>query len=184
MAETLYGAIGGASGCRRLAEAFYARVGADTLLRPLFPGKTLHCAIEEFAAFLIQFLGGPAEDSQRRWWVSLRESHARFRIGSGHREAWMSLMVQALDDAEIVEPARTALREFFGESSAYLVNQGERPRIVKARGELADRWQAQLELDEAAAAIREAGQFVGRVPTPASGPQTGSPRKTGHFRFL
>ena len=36
-----------------LSEAFYARVKRDPVLRPLFPGKTLHCAIEELSAFLV-----------------------------------------------------------------------------------------------------------------------------------
>src|SRR3989442_9825934 len=121
----LYQAIGGAVTCRKLSASFYARVERDPILRPLFPGKTLRCAIEEFAAFLAQFLGGPAEDAQRRWWVSLRESHLRFKIGLKERDAWMRNMIQALDEAQIGEPMRSALREFFERSSAYVVNQGQ-----------------------------------------------------------
>src|SRR3984893_3982485 len=118
----LYHAIGGTATCRKLSAAFYARVARDSVLRPLFPGKTLNCAIEEFAAFLAQFLGGPSEDAQRRWWVSLRESHLRFKIGPKERAAWMSHMARALEDVQIDEPVRTALREFFERSSAYVVN--------------------------------------------------------------
>jgi hemoglobin len=165
--ENLYQAIGGAAACRKLSAAFYTRVGRDPLLRPLFPGKTLTCAIEAFAAFLIQFLGGPAEDSQRRWWLSLHESHLRFQIGPEQRDAWMSNMVKALDDAQIGEPARTALRDFFERSSAYLINQGrspggkgpapsvaEAPTDPPMRQEIALRWDAQRRLDEAVASIR------------------------------
>jgi len=65
-------AVGGEAGCKRLSSAFYARVGKDPMLRPLFPGKSLKCAIEEFAAFLIQFLGGDEEHTQRRWWLIAR----------------------------------------------------------------------------------------------------------------
>ena len=83
----LYQAIGGAVTCRNLSAAFYARVGRDPVLRPLFPGKTHKCAIEAFSAFLAQFLGGPPEDAQRRWWLSLRESHLRFKIGQKERDA-------------------------------------------------------------------------------------------------
>ena len=67
MTTGLYQAVGGTGTCRKLSAAFYARVQRDPVLRPLFPGKTLRCAIEEFAAFLAQFLGGPPEDAQRRW---------------------------------------------------------------------------------------------------------------------
>jgi len=49
----LYQAMGGTAGCRKLAEAFYARVKLDPVLRPLFPGKSMRCAIEAFSAFLV-----------------------------------------------------------------------------------------------------------------------------------
>src|SRR5437868_12455076 len=117
LGSDLYQSLGGTAVCRRLSTAFYARVAKDPVLRPLFPGKTMTCAIEEFAAFLAQFLGGPVEDAQRRWWVSLRESHLRFKIGRKERDAWMRNMIQALDEAQIGEPMRSALREFFERSS-------------------------------------------------------------------
>src|SRR5260370_30581186 len=98
-----YEAIGGTAGCRGLSVSFYARVERDPVLRPLFPGKTLRCAIEEFSAFLAQLLGGPSEDAQRRWWLSLRESHLRFRIGQKERDAWLKNMMQALDDVPMEE---------------------------------------------------------------------------------
>src|SRR5216684_3951951 len=101
--SNLYEVMGGREGCRRLSVAFYARVERDPLLRPLFPGTTFTCAIEAFAAFLAQFLGGPSEDAQRRWWLSLRESHLRFKIGQKERDAWMKNMMEALDDVPIEE---------------------------------------------------------------------------------
>jgi len=44
--------------------AFDPRVGKDPVDRPFLPAKSLKCAAEEFAAFLIQFLGG--EEKQTR----------------------------------------------------------------------------------------------------------------------
>jgi truncated hemoglobin YjbI len=70
--SALLEALGDEEGCRRLSAAFYARVGKDPVLRPFFPGKSLRCATEEFAAFLIQFLGGDETQTQYRWWLSLR----------------------------------------------------------------------------------------------------------------
>src|SRR5579863_2497832 len=96
-------ALGGVDGCKRLSVELYARVGKDPVLRPLFPGKSLHCAIEEFAAFLIQFLGGNEEQTQRRWWLSLRESHARFRIGPTERRAWLKHMAATLKASPVDE---------------------------------------------------------------------------------
>lgn len=162
-ASNLYQAVGGAAACHKLSSVFYARVEQDPLLRPLFPGKTLRCAVEEFAAFLAQFLGGPSEDTQRRWWLSLRESHLRFRIGPKERDAWMKNMLRALDDVQIEEPVRSALRQFFGQASAYVVNEeGVSPASMDRTDppedhlhqEIARRWDAQRGLDEAVTAIR------------------------------
>src|ERR1700736_1061820 len=94
-------ALGGEAGCKRLSADFYARVGKDSVLRPLFPGKSLRCATEEFAAFLIQFLDGDEEQTQYRWWLSLRESHARFRIGPTERSAWFKHMGATLEAAPL-----------------------------------------------------------------------------------
>ena len=54
----LFETFGGAVKCLELSTALYARVGRDPALRHLFPGKSHRCAIEEFSAFLAQFLGG------------------------------------------------------------------------------------------------------------------------------
>lgn len=156
LGKDLYLELGGKAVCERLATALYARVGTDPLLRPFFPGKTLHCAIAEFSAFLAQFLGGPAEVSQRRWWLSLRESHARFPIGAEHRDRWLHLMLLALDDVGIPEPHLGGLREFFAHSSAYIVNRGASPSAPDIGDpELSRRWNTQMSLDDAIAAIRK-----------------------------
>ena len=158
----LFLAIGGAAGCHQLASAFYARVARDSTLRPLFPGKTFRCAIEEFAAFLVQFLGGPPEDARHRWWLSLRESHLRFQIGKKERDAWMKLMTRTLDDVELSPSLRSALQSLFGDASAYLVNTG--PAVATTNGQeegsdidaqISKRWEEQRALDEAVAAVRE-----------------------------
>ena len=157
MASTinLYQAVGGAEGCRRLSTAFYTGVARAPVLRPFFPGKSFRCAIEAFSAFLAQFLGGPSADSQFRWFVSLHESHQRFKIGPEERNAWMGQMIKALDEVEIEESLRSALRSFFEYSSAYLVNQGEvDPSSSLTHHELAHRWELQRTLDEAVAAVR------------------------------
>lgn len=155
--RTSSGAWAAAPACHRLAATFYARVDRDALLRPLFPGKSMTCAIQEFAAFLIQFLGGPSRDSQRRWWLSLRESHLRFRIGTEEREAWSSHMAEVLADAQIDELARRALYGFFAHASAYVVNHGPAPPVSPERlhPEIARRWEAQVGMDRAVAAIGE-----------------------------
>lgn len=164
VSSSLYELIGGKASCRRLSVAFYARVARDPILRPLFPGKSFKCAIEQFTAFLAQFLGGPSEDAQPRWWLSLHESHKRFKIGAEERTAWMKNMLQAFDDVPIGEPIRMELLAFFDRSSAYVVNHGEKPAVSKIQSEtlngnnigveISRRWEAQTQLDQAVAAIR------------------------------
>ena len=135
----LYRAIGCAAGCHRLATAFYAHVERDPILRPLFP-STFTCAIEEFSAFLVQFLGGEADATQRRWWLSLRESHNRFSIGERERNAWLRAMTMTLDDKALIADAvvRSELLAFFRRSSAHVVNQGRVPAPAQPlSGELA-----------------------------------------------
>ena len=152
----LYGAIGRAAGCRALATAFYAHVERDPILRPLFP-STFTCAIEEFSAFLVQFLGGEADHTQRRWWLSLRESHHRFPIGQRERNAWLRAMTTTLADASVIADAavRSELLEFFRHASAHVVNPGRLPEPMSSlRGELAPLWDEQVTLDEAVALIR------------------------------
>jgi truncated hemoglobin YjbI len=142
--------MGGEAGCNRLSKEFYARVGKDPVLRPLFPGKSLRCATEEFAAFLIQFLGGDEEQTQHRWWLSLRESHARFHISPAQRSAWLKHMGATLDAAPLDEGTRQALRQFFLQSSAYAVGK---KAAEPEQEELAARWAAQRTLDDAIGAL-------------------------------
>ena len=148
--KELLGAIGGEAGCRRLSADFYGRVGQDPVLRPLFPGKSLRCAIEEFAAFLIQFLGGDEEQTQKRWWLSLRESHARFEISPAARSAWLKHMSATLAEAQLDVETRKALGQFFLNSSAYVTGHDD---AGPEHEELAARWAEQRSLDAAIAAI-------------------------------
>ena len=152
-----YLAAGGRDACRRLSENFYGRVKSDPVLRPFFPGKTLRCAINAFAAFLAQFLGGPPEDAEERWFLSLRESHARFRIGPRERDAWLRTMREALEETPLDESIRVALRDFFEHSSAYLIHASPGHPV---HPELARRWTEQRALDDLVAAIRAADSTI------------------------
>ena len=151
----MYESIGGTGGCKRLAESLYAGIARDPVLRPFFPGKTLKCAIAEFSAFLVQFLGGPAEDSQWRRWLHLGESHRRFPIGARERKAWLKHMAAAIESMPVDEAVRSELQAFFAHTSARLVNQGPAPEAAAIEhGELAGRWSTQLEVHRAIEAIR------------------------------
>jgi truncated hemoglobin YjbI len=181
-------ALGGEEGCRRLSEAFYSRVGKDTILRPFFPGKSLRCATEEFGAFLIQFLGGDENQTQARWWLSLRESHARFQIGPDVRRAWLRHMEATLDDAPLDDATRNALRHFFSHSSAYVIG---RDATEPNHEELAARWNEQRALDSVITAIVEGrdDEALALAPRFASRPSVfvgllARMVQTGHTRLI
>ena len=150
--ETLLQALGGEVGCCRLSREFYARVGKDPVLRPLFPGKSLRCAIEQFSAFLIQFLGGDEQQTQYRPLLSLRESHARFRITAAQRTAWLKHMRAALDGMSLDKNVRHALARFFVHSSSYVIGK-ESGEFSSEHKELVSRWKQQRKLDDAVAII-------------------------------
>ena len=147
--------MGGMDGCRKLSAAFYGRVARDPILRPLFP--SLHCAIENLTLFLAQFLGGPCEYSDRRWSLSLREAHLRFKIGRKERDAWMTNMLEALKDVAIPSSARDQLRCFFEESSAYLINHPKGAGALPAGvcdGDIGERWDVLRAVEQTVAAVR------------------------------
>ena len=152
MNSNLLDAIGGESGCRKLATEFYRRVGKDRVLKRLFPGKSMKCATEELASFLVQFFGGDEDQTQDRWWLSLRESHSRFQISSDERNSWLTLMNATLHDMALEGSARDTFTEFFLNGADYIVShEAPRPQNI----ELASRWDEQLKLDEIIQAIAE-----------------------------
>lgn len=137
--------LGGESGCRRLAKNFYARVAQSDILRPLFPGKSLRCASEEFAAFLIQFLDGDPAETHYRWWLGLRESHSRFQISEVQRVEWLSLMHETLEDTVSGKESRAAMNQLFGAASGYIVG---RPNAEVGNCAPDDRWSLFQSLDD------------------------------------
>jgi hypothetical protein len=104
--------------------------------------------------------------------LSLREAHHRFRIGPKEREAWLHDMWQAIDEMPLAEPARGALRWFFIQASAALINQPpgtanfsllaadplleaqNGPETSPLHQDIARRWEAHLILEQLIAAVR------------------------------
>jgi truncated hemoglobin YjbI len=170
--QNLFHAIGGREGCHRLVTAFYAHVVKDPILHPLYPAH-IKCSVEALTAFLTQFLGGPYDYDGRPWSMSLRAAHRRFAIGSQERVAWLANMFQAIDDINMQEPARSALRWVFIHASAYLVNQPQQtandvtvlddlleaeqnaPDGSPLRRDITFRWEAHQSLDQVIVAIRQ-----------------------------
>jgi hemoglobin len=120
--QTPYDAMGGEPAFRRLVARFYAEVARDEVLRAVYPEEDLRAAEERLALFLMQYWGGPQTYMQQRGHPRLRMRHAPFRIGPRERDAWLRAMRVAVDEADIAEPHRRQLWDYFESTAAHMVN--------------------------------------------------------------
>jgi hemoglobin len=122
--HTIYELAGGKPVFVRLVEDFYDRVAVDPILRPLFPADFQEPK-ERLALFLVQYFGGPATYSEQRGHPRLRMRHLPFRIGQRERDAWLGHMLAALAESGISEAAQAAMRTYFEDASAFMMNVTE-----------------------------------------------------------
>ncbi len=122
--QSLYERVGGEATFRRLVDAFYARVEADPLLRPMFPPDMEAGKRAQFL-FLSQFFGGPTTYMLERGHPRLRMRHAPFVIDQESRDHWLSHMLAAVEDAGIAEPMRSTMIEYFERGSQFMINTDE-----------------------------------------------------------
>src|SRR5690242_18642383 len=103
----------GEDGFIRLVAAFYRRVAEDAILSALYPNQDFSAAERRLRMFLIQYFGGPDDYNVERGHPRLRMRHMPFQIGQTERDSWMAAMRGALDEAEIPEPAYSAMQDYF-----------------------------------------------------------------------
>jgi hemoglobin len=120
--QSVYQIVGGDEPFARLVDAFYRGVEGDPLLRPMYP-EDLTEAREHLFLFLIQLFGGPRRYDALRGHPRLRMRHFPFSIGAAERDAWLKHMRAAVDEAEIAEPARQAMLDYFDHAAHFLVNR-------------------------------------------------------------
>lgn len=119
---SVYELVGGEATFWALVEAFYRRVEADPLLRPMFPAD-LEEGKRWQALFLIQYWGGPAQYQAERGHPRLRMRHMPYAITPQASETWLNHMLAAIDEVGIAEPARSMMRQYFMEGAAFMINQ-------------------------------------------------------------
>lgn len=137
---SLFDAVGGSSFFERVVEHFYDAVVDDAVLRPLYP-EDLSDARRHTALFLVQYWGGPGTYSEERGHPRLRMRHQPFAIGQAERDAWLTLMMAAVD-AVLVDPpegsllshategeavaasARSMFNDYFEQASSAMINVG------------------------------------------------------------
>lgn len=119
---TLYERVGGESTFHRLVEAFYRRVEADPVLRPMFPADLEEGKHAQYL-FLMQFFGGPQTYMQERGHPRLRMRHFPFPIDQQARDHWLQHMLDALDEVGVAEPMRSEMRDYFERASTHMINK-------------------------------------------------------------
>lgn len=118
----MYERVGGEPFFDRLVGRFYEGVAADPVLRPLYPDN-LEGPREHLRLFLIQYWGGPRTYAEERGHPRLRMRHAPFRIGLAERDAWLGLMLGALQEAGLAPEVEEELAEYFRSAATQLINE-------------------------------------------------------------
>lgn len=119
--QTVYDQIG-ADGFERLLAAFYRRVARDPVLRPMYPESDLAPAERRLRLFLEQYFGGPHAYSMERGHPRLRMRHQPFAIDQAARDVWVGHMLAALHEADIPEPARSTMQDYFERVATHMIN--------------------------------------------------------------
>ena len=122
MRQSVYDMLGGEAPFRALVDAFYARVYADPVLRPMFPDDMETSKRRQFL-FLVQFFGGPNWYAQERGHPRLRMRHFPFAIDQRARDHWLRHMLESIDEAGITGEARDEMRAYFERASTFLINR-------------------------------------------------------------
>lgn len=80
---------------------------------------------ERFTAFLVEWLGGPAEYSRANGHPRLRMRHGAVPVSTALRDAWLRCMNAALDDPSVDADVRGYLERRFAEVADFLRNRPE-----------------------------------------------------------
>jgi hemoglobin len=119
--RSLYERVGGLPFFVALVERFYEGVGADALLRPVYP-EDLEPGKRALALFLAQYWGGPTTYSEEKGHPRLRMRHFPFSIGSAERDRWYHHMAQAVRAAALDPADEAELLAYFDMASTAMIN--------------------------------------------------------------
>ncbi len=120
-ANALFASAGGAAGVHNIVEAFYRRVEADPILRPVYP-EDLGPGKAKLELFLVQWLGGPPDYSQKYGHPRLRMRHFPFVIAEVHAGRWLRHMREAWRECGVPEDVQAVVFERFGTLAHHMVN--------------------------------------------------------------
>jgi hemoglobin len=122
--NSVFAAVGGADGVSRIVEAFYRRVVADPVLRPVYPDD-LEPGKERLKLFLVQWLGGPGEYSEKYGHPRLRMRHFPFVIDERAVGRWLRNMREAWREEGVPEDIQAVVFERLAPLAKHMMNAGE-----------------------------------------------------------
>jgi hemoglobin len=115
MRQTPYDMLGGESGVRALANAFYDAMDKLEDARDIraMHGADLGEIKEKLFEYLSGWLGGPPLYVKKYGGFCLTKPHAKYAIGEKERDQWLRCMDQALQDVNAPAELREAARKPF-----------------------------------------------------------------------
>jgi hemoglobin len=119
---TIAALAGGPDAFARLVDAFYVRVEADPVLRPMYP-EDLGPGKRRLALFLAQYFGAADVYSAERGHPRLRMRHAPFPIDPDAASRWATHMLDAVTDQGFPSDVRAAIEEYVVRATPTLVNR-------------------------------------------------------------
>lgn len=125
--KTPFELLGGEKPILDLAERFYDVMERDepalARLHELDEnGKVCRRARDNFALFLVGWLGGPQTYIQKHGHPRLRMRHAHVIVDIAMRDAWVRAMTTAMNDQGITGPVREFLDQRFAAVADFLRN--------------------------------------------------------------
>lgn len=118
----VHDAVGGLPAFVALVDAFYDRVAADELLRPMYP-EDLEPGKHHLALFLAQYWGGGEVYGRERGHPRLRRRHAPFPVTPDAALRWAEHMTVAVRAQGWPAEAEAHLLAYVARATPTLINQ-------------------------------------------------------------
>jgi hemoglobin len=114
--------VGGMDAFVSLVDAFYDKVAADELLRPMYP-EDLEPGKRHLAMFLAQYWGGGDVYSSERGHPRLRMRHAAFPVTPEAALRWAELMAASIRELRFPSDVEALLLDYVVRATPTLINR-------------------------------------------------------------
>lgn len=126
-APTHFDTLGGEEGIRSLVDRFYDLMDSapEAVHVRALHAASLKVSREKLRLFLTGWTGGPPVYVEKFGHPRLRMRHFPFAIGARERDEWLWCMDRAMDEHEMPDTLRSALRARLHELADHMRNQPE-----------------------------------------------------------